>query len=757
MKIKYVIPVAMLMLASCSSTTKESTHDMANDASCPFGFDKLKSSGEVIKSEGNTNRDWWPNQLDLSVLRQNSSLSNPMGDDFNYAEQFNKLDYFELKKDIEEVMLDSKDWWPADYGNYGGLFIRMAWHSAGTYRTGDGRGGTRAGQQRFAPQNSWPDNANLDKARRLLWPIKQKYGQQISWADLMILAGNVALVSMGFETLGFAGGRVDVWEPQSNVYWGSEKEWLDDKRYSEERELETPLAAVQMGLIYVNPEGPNGNPDPVLAAKDIRETFGRMGMNDEETVALIAGGHTLGKTHGASAGNHLGPEPEGADVAEQGLGWKSDYESGKGKDAITSGLEVIWTPTPTRWNHMYFVSLYEHEWELTKSPGGANQWVAKESEMLVPDAFDKSKKYKPTMLTTDLSLIRDSAYNVVSRRFYENPEEFDIAFAKAWFKLTHRDMGPKSTYLGPEIPKEDFIWQDPIPANPLEKINSSDISELKELIQASDLSNSSLISTAWASASTYRHSDRRGGSNGARIALLPQKDWECNNPELLENVLMEYDKIRTVFKSKSGKEISLADLIILAGNVGVEEAAKKGGYSIQLAFTPGRTDATQEITSVEGMAVLEPMADGFRNYKKTDYTLSSEQLLIDKAQLLTLSAPEMTVLLGGMRVLNANFDQSNLGVLTETPGVLNNAFFMNLCSMDYEWKPKTEAAEEFDGFLRGTNEVKWSASRADLIFGSNSELRAICEVYASNDANEKFITDFASAWSKVMNLDRFDI
>ena len=757
MKIKYVIPVAMLMLASCSSTTKESTNDMANDASCPFGFDKLKSSGEVIKSEGNTNRDWWPNQLDLSVLRQNSSLSNPMGDDFNYAEQFNKLDYFELKKDIEEVMLDSKDWWPADYGNYGGLFIRMAWHSAGTYRTGDGRGGTRAGQQRFAPQNSWPDNANLDKARRLLWPVKQKYGQQISWADLMILAGNVALESMGFETLGFAGGRVDVWEPQSNVYWGSEKEWLDDKRYSEERELETPLAAVQMGLIYVNPEGPNGNPDPVLAAKDIRETFGRMGMNDEETVALIAGGHTLGKTHGASAGNHLGPEPEGADVAEQGLGWKSDYESGKGKDAITSGLEVIWTPTPTRWNHMYFVSLYEHEWELTKSPGGANQWVAKESEMLVPDAFDQSKKYKPTMLTTDLSLIRDSAYNVVSRRFYENPEEFDIAFAKAWFKLTHRDMGPKSTYLGPEIPKEDFIWQDPIPANPLDKINSSDISELKELIQASDLSNSSLISTAWASASTYRHSDRRGGSNGARIALLPQKDWECNNPELLENVLMEYDKIRTVFKSKSGKEISLADLIILAGNVGVEEAAKKGGYSIQLAFTPGRTDATQEITSVEGMAVLEPMADGFRNYKKTDYTLSSEQLLIDKAQLLTLSAPEMTVLLGGMRVLNANFDQSNLGVLTETPGVLNNAFFMNLCSMDYEWKPKTEAAEEFDGFLRGTNEVKWSASRADLIFGSNSELRAICEVYASNDANEKFITDFASAWSKVMNLDRFDI
>ena len=757
MKIKYVIPVAMLILASCSSTTKESTNDMANDASCPFGFDELKSSGEVIKSEGNTNRDWWPNQLDLSVLRQNSSLSNPMGDDFNYAEQFNKLDYFELKKDIEEVMLDSKDWWPADYGNYGGLFIRMAWHSAGTYRTGDGRGGTRAGQQRFAPQNSWPDNANLDKARRLLWPVKQKYGQQISWADLMILAGNVALESMGFETLGFAGGRVDVWEPQSNVYWGSEKEWLDDKRYSEERELETPLAAVQMGLIYVNPEGPNGNPDPVLAAKDIRETFGRMGMNDEETVALIAGGHTLGKTHGASAGNHLGPEPEGADVAEQGLGWKSDYESGKGKDAITSGLEVIWTPTPTRWNHMYFVSLYEHEWELTKSPGGANQWVAKESEMLVPDAFDQSKKYKPTMLTTDLSLIRDSAYNVISRRFYENPEEFDIAFAKAWFKLTHRDMGPKSTYLGPEIPKEDFIWQDPIPANSLEKINSSDISELKELIKASDLSNSSLISTAWASASTYRHSDRRGGSNGARIALLPQKDWECNNPELLENVLTEYEKIRTVFKSKSGKEISLADLIILAGNVGVEEAAKKGGYSIQLAFTPGRTDATQEITSVEGMAVLEPMADGFRNYKKTDYTLSSEQLLIDKAQLLTLSAPEMTVLLGGMRVLNANFDQSNLGVLTETPGVLNNAFFMNLCSMDYEWKPKTEAAEEFDGFLRGTNEVKWSASRADLIFGSNSELRAICEVYASNDANEKFITDFASAWSKVMNLDRFDI
>ena len=633
----------------------------------------------------------------------------------------------------------------------------MAWHSAGTYRTGDGRGGTRAGQQRFAPQNSWPDNANLDKARRLLWPIKQKYGQQISWADLMILAGNVALESMGFETLGFAGGRVDVWEPQSNVYWGSEKEWLEDKRYSEERELETPLAAVQMGLIYVNPEGPNGNPDPVLAAKDIRETFGRMGMNDEETVALIAGGHTLGKTHGASGGNHLGPEPEGADIAEQGLGWSSDYESGKGKDAITSGLEVIWTPTPTRWNHMYFVSLYEHEWELTKSPGGASQWVAKESEMLVPDAFDKSKRYKPTMLTTDLSLIRDSAYNVISKRFYENPEEFDVAFAKAWFKLTHRDMGPKSTYLGPEIPREDFIWQDPIPTNPLEKISSSDLRELKELIIASNLSSSSLISTAWASASTYRHSDRRGGSNGARIALLPQKNWECNNPELLENVLTEYEKIRTEFRSKSGKEISLADLIVLAGNVGVEEAAKKGGYSIQIAFTPGRTDATQENTSIEGMAVLEPMADGFRNYKKTDYTLSSEQLLIDKAQLLTLTAPEMTVLLGGMRVLNANFDQSNLGVLTETPGVLNNAFFMNLCSMDYAWKPKSEGAEEFDGFLRGTNEVKWSASRADLIFGSNSELRAICEVYASNDANEKFINDFVSAWTKVMNLDRFDI
>ena len=757
MKIKYVIPVAALMLASCSTSPKESNDDMANDASCPFGFDKLKSSGEVIKSEGNTNRDWWPNQLDISVLRQNSSLSNPMGDDFNYAEQFNKLDYFELKKDIENVMLDSKDWWPADYGNYGGLFIRMAWHSAGTYRTGDGRGGTRAGQQRFAPQNSWPDNANLDKARRLLWPIKQKYGQQISWADLMILAGNVALESMGFETLGFAGGRVDVWEPQSNVYWGSEKEWLDDKRYSEERELETPLAAVQMGLIYVNPEGPNGNPDPVLAAKDIRETFGRMGMNDEETVALIAGGHTLGKTHGASSGNHLGPEPEGADIAEQGLGWKSDYASGKGKDAITSGLEVIWTPTPTRWNHMYFVSLYEHEWELTKSPGGANQWVAKESEMLVPDAFDKSKKYKPTMLTTDLSLIKDSAYNVISKRFYENPEEFDIAFAKAWFKLTHRDMGPKSTYLGPEIPKEDFIWQDPIPANALEKISLGEISELKELILASDLSNSSLIATAWASASTYRHSDRRGGSNGARIALLPQKNWECNNPKLLENVLTEYDKIRTEFKSKYGKEISLADLIVLAGNVGVEEAARKSGYSIQLPFSPGRTDATQENTSIEGMAVLEPMADGFRNYKKTDYTLSSEQLLIDKAQLLTLTAPEMTVLLGGMRVLNANFDQSNLGVLTETPGVLNNAFFMNLCSMDYEWKPKSEAAEEFDGFLRGTNEVKWSASRADLIFGSNSELRAICEVYACNDANEKFINDFALVWSKVMNLDRFDL
>ena len=757
MKINNLFTIILLLIFSCNSSPKDESNKMNNDQSCPFGFDKLKSSGEVIKGEGNTNRDWWPNQLDLSILRQNSALSNPMGEGFNYAQEFNSLDYFQLKKDIENVMLDSKEWWPADYGNYGGLFIRMAWHSAGTYRTGDGRGGTRAGQQRFAPQNSWPDNANLDKARRLLWPVKQKYGKSISWADLMILAGNVALESMGFETIGFAGGRTDVWEPQSNVYWGSEKKWLDDNRYSDERELETPLAAVQMGLIYVNPEGPNGNPDPVLAAIDIRETFGRMGMNDEETVALIAGGHTLGKTHGASSGDNLGPEPEGADISEQGLGWKSNYKSGKGKDAITSGLEVIWTPMPTRWNHLYFMSLYEHEWELTKSPGGANQWVAKESEMMVPDAFDKNKKYKPTMLTTDLSLIKDSAYNKISKRFYENPKEFDKAFAKAWFKLTHRDMGPKSTYLGPEIPKEDFIWQDPIPSNNGEIISSKHVEQIKKQIIASGLPISSLVSTAWASASTYRNSDRRGGANGARISLLPQRNWESNNPEELNKVLKIYDSIRKEFTIKTGKEISLADLIVLAGNVGVEEAAKNGGIKIEIPFYAGRMDAVQEQTSIDGMAVLEPMADGFRNYKKNDYTLSAEQLLIDKAQLLTLTAPEMTVLVGGMRVLKTNSNNSDVGILTETPLTLNNAFFKNLCSMDYEWKAKTEKGEFFDGYIRGTNEVKWSASRVDLIFGSNSELRAICEVYASDDANEKFIKDFVSAWSKVMNLDRFDI
>ena len=748
----------LILLFNHCSTKNEMPSEANSKAKCPIHFGSNQTSGLTTTNQGNTNRDWWPNQLDLSILRQNSSLSNPMGEDFNYLKEFESLDYFALKKDIETVMTDSKDWWPADYGNYGGLFIRMAWHSAGTYRTGDGRGGTRAGQQRFAPQNSWPDNANLDKARRLLWPIKQKYGQKISWADLMILAGNVALESMGFKTVGFAGGRTDVWEPQSNVYWGAEKKFLDDERYNEDRELEQPLAAVQMGLIYVNPEGPNGEPDPIKAAADIRETFGRMGMNDEETVALIAGGHTLGKTHGAASGDNLGASPEGATIEEQGMGWKSDYNTGKGKDAITSGLEVIWTEDPTNWNHGYFESLFENEWELTKSPGGANQWVAKNPHKMFPDAFDDEVIHKPTMLTTDLSLIEDSAYRVVSQKFYDDPAAFELAFAKAWFKLTHRDMGPKSSYVGPEIPEEDYSWQDPIPTVNHELVNAKNIDLIKTEIKNSELTNEDMITTAWASASTYRISDRRGGANGARIRLEPQINWESNNPEELKRVIKVYESIQEKFNKESqNQKISLADLIVLGGCVGIEDAASLGGRTINMPFSPGRMDALKENTDIEGMSVLEPIADGFRNYKKADYTLSSEELLIDKAQQLTLTAPEMTALIGGIRVLNSNYNQSSIGVLTETPGVLNNDYFRNLCSMDYEWKPKSEESTIFNGFKRGTEELKWTASRTDLIFGSNSELRAICEVYASDDGGEKFITDFVKAWTKVMNLDRFSI
>ena len=705
-----------------------------------------------------TNRDWWPNQLDLGILRKHSSLTDPMGKDFNYKEAFNSVDYSSLKSDLRELMTESQDWWPADYGHYGGLFIRMAWHSAGTYRTGDGRGGTREGQHRFAPQNSWPDNANLDKVRRLIWPVKQKYGSQISWADLMILTGNVALESMGFKTLGFAGGRKDVWEPAGSIYWGSEEKWLEDGRYTNGRELEKPLAAVQMGLIYVNPEGPNGNPDPIEAAKDIRETFGRMGMNDQETVALIAGGHTLGKTHGAGNASNVGPEPEAAGIEEQGLGWKSSYKSGKGPDAITSGLEVIWTPSPTKWSHTFFKMLFENEWELTKSPAGAKQWVAKDGGEIFPDAFDSNKKHKPTMLTTDLSLRFDPEYEKISRDFYENPEKFDDAFARAWFKLTHRDMGPRSTYLGPEAPKEDFIWQDPIPSVDHKLVSSSDIAILKSNILNSGLSVGELVTTAWASASTFRGSDNRGGANGARLRLMPQKDWEVNQPEQLDKVVKTLEKIQKDFNSKSkSKKISIADLIVLGGCAAIEEAAKKGGYSVKVPFTPGRMDASQEQTDVQSMAVLEPIADGFRNYLRTKYVFSTEELLIDKAQLLNLTAPEMTVLLGGMRVLNTNFDNSQNGVLTKRPEILTNDFFVNLLDMNTEWKAKANSKEQFEGRDRKTGALIWTATRADLIFGSNSELRALAEVYASDDARQKFIDDFISAWNKVMNLDRFEL
>ena len=712
-------------------------------------------------ARGALNQDWWPNQLNLNILHQHSPLSNPMGKEFNYADEFKKLDLQAVKKDLYALMTDSKDWWPADYGHYGGLFIRMAWHSAGTYRKGDGRGGVSGGAQRFAPLNSWPDNVNIDKARRLLWPIKQKYGRKISWADLMILAGNCALESMGFKTFGFGGGREDIWEPQEDVYWGSETTWLGDKRYSGERDLENPLAAVQMGLIYVNPEGPNGNPDPLAAAEDIREVFARMSMNDEETVALIAGGHAFGKTHGAGASSLVGPEPEAAPIEEQGLGWKSKFGTGKGDDTITSGLEVIWTQTPTKWSNNFLGNLFGYEWELTKSPAGANQWKPKgdAGAGTVPDAHDPSKSHSPSMLTTDLALRFDPVYEKIARRFYENPDQLADAFARAWFKLTHRDMGPRSRYLGPEVPAEELIWQDPIPAVDYMLIDERDIVDLKVKILASGLSISELVSTAWASASTFRGSDRRGGANGARIRLAPQKDWEVNQPAQLEKVLQTLEGIRKEFNSaqSGGKMVSLADLIVLGGCAGVEQAAKNAGYDITVPFTPGRTNASQDQTDVESFAVLEPVADGFRNYLKTKYVTSAEELLVDRAQLLTLTAPEMTVLVGGMRVLNANFGQSQHGVFTKRPETLTNDFFVNLLDMSTTWKATSKDEEVFEGLDRATGKPKWTGTRVDLIFGSNSQLRALAEVYGCEDSQEKFLHDFVAAWNKVMNLDRFDL
>lgn len=742
----------LFLLTAISSNAQHD--DMSDITKCPFHNGSMEPK---TSSVGTANQDFWPNQLNLSVLRQNSPSSDPMGQGFDYRKEFQTLDYAALKADIKVVLTQSQDWWPADFGNYGPLFIRMAWHSAGTYRTADGRGGACAGQQRFAPLNSWPDNANLDKARRLLWPVKQKYGAKISWADLMVLAGNVALEQMGFKTFGFAGGRPDVWEPETDVYWGSEKKFLENQRYHE-GQLENPLAAVQMGLIYVNPEGPGGNPDPLLAAKDIRETFGRMGMNDEETVALIAGGHTFGKTHGAGPASHVGPEPEAAPIESQGMGWHSTYGTGKGKDAITSGLEVTWTSTPAEWGHDYFRFLFNYEWELTKSPAGAHQWVAKTEDALVPDAFDKTKKYKPTMLTTDLSLRFDPEYEKISRKFLADPKAFEDAFARAWFKLTHRDMGPSSLYLGLEVPKEQLIWQDPIPAVNHELVNKQDIETLKAAILKSGLTADELIYTAWSSASTFRGSDKRGGANGARIALLPMRKWEVNNPAQLDKVLAALEKIQKDFNAKGGKKkVSLADLIVLGGNVAVEQAAKNAGYAVQVPFTPGRMDALQEQTDVASVNLLEPQADGFRNYSKGKFTLPEEELLVDKAQLLTLSVPEMTVLVGGMRVLNANYNHSKQGVFTARPGVLTNDFFVNLLDMNTEWKAVAGSSTEFEGRDRKTGEVKWTATRADLIFGSNSELRALAEVYASNDAKEKFVKDFVAAWTKVMNLDRFDV
>ncbi len=730
---------------------------MSEDSKCPV----TGGANNPTAGSGTSNRDWWPNQLNIKILHQNPSMSNPMDKESNSADESKKLDLDALKKDLYALMTDSQDWWPADYGHYGGLFIRMAWHSAGTYRTGDGRGGGGTGNQRFAPLNSWPDNVNLDKARRLLWPIKQKYGNKISWADLMILAGNCALESMGFETFGFAGGREDIWEPEEDIYWGTESEWLDDKRYSGERDLENPLAAVQMGLIYVNPEGPNGEPIPAASGHDVRETFARMAMNDEETVALIAGGHTFGKAHGAGDAALVGPEPEAAGIEAQGLGWKSTFGSGKGGDTIGSGIEGAWKPNPTKWDMGYLKVLFKYEWELLKSPAGAYIWLAKDvdEEDMVVDAHDPTKKHRPMMTTADLSLKFDPAYEKISKRYLKNPEEFADAFARAWFKLTHRDMGPHSRYLGAEVPEGELIWQDPVPAVDHELIDAQDIADLKSKILASGLSISELVSTAWASASTFRGSDKRGGANGARIRLAPQKDWEVNQPAQLKAVLQTLEKIQKEFNSmqSGGKKVSLADLIVLGGCAGVEQAVKNAGHDVTVSFTPGRTDASQEQTDVKSFAVLEPAADGFRNYLKTKYAVSAEQLLVDRAQLLTLTAPEMTVLVGGMRVLNANFGQSQNGVFTKQPATLTNDFFLNLLDMNTGWKENSEDENVFEGRDRATGELKWTGTRVDLIFGSNSQLRALAEVYAQDDSQMKFVQDFVAVWNKVMNADRFDL
>jgi len=743
------------MLPATAQRNQERRAGMNEESKCPF----TGGAGKRTSGGGTSNRDWWPNQLDLRMLHQHSSKSDPMGEGFDYAEEFNKLDLGALKQDLYTLMTDSQDWWPADFGHYGPLFIRMAWHSAGTYRIGDGRGGAGSGSQRFAPLNSWPDNCNLDKARRLLWPIKQKYGRGISWADLMVLAGNCALESMGFQTFGFGGGRADVWEPEEDIYWGVESEWLGDQRYAGDRDLENPLAAVQMGLIYVNPEGPNGNPDPVAAARDIRETFARMAMNDEETVALIAGGHPFGKTHGAGDAALVGPEPEAAGITEMGLGWSSRYGSGKAGDTITSGLEVIWTTTPTRWSSNFFWNLFGYEWELAKSPAGAQQWVAKGAGATIPDAFDPDKKHVPTMLTTDLSLRFDPAYEKISRRFMEHPDEFADAFARAWFKLTHRDLGPRSRYLGPEVPDEELLWQDPVPAVDHALIDAQDIAELKAQILSTSLSIPELVATAWASASTFRGSDKRGGANGARLRLAPQKDWPANQPEQLERVLGVLSGIQQTFNAaqSGGKRVSLADLIVLGGCAAVEAAAKAAGHEVTVPFTPGRTDASQEQTDVESFAVLEPVADGFRNYQKAKYAVRAEELLLDRAQLLTLTAPELTVLVGGLRVLGANVGQSPHGVFTDRPGTLTNDFFVNLLDMGTVWTATSADEDEFEGRDRATGELKWTATRVDLVFGSHSQLRAIAEVYGCEDGQEKLVADFAKAWDKVMSLDRFDL
>ena len=744
-----------LATAAGASVSAEQAQTLSTESKCPVAHGARRPQ---------SNADWWPNQLNLKVLHQNSPLTDPMGKEFNYAEEFKTLDLNAVIKDLHAVMTDSQEWWPADFGHYGPLFIRMAWHSAGTYRIGDGRGGAGSGTQRFAPLNSWPDNVNLDKARRLLWPVKQKYGRKISWADLMILAGNVALESMGFKTFGFGGGREDVWEPPEDIFWGAEGKWLADERYSGERDLANPLAAVQMGLIYVNPEGPNGNPDPLAAARDIRETFARMAMNDEETVALIAGGHTFGKTHGAGPASHVGAEPESADVELQGLGWKSSFGTGVGRDAIGSGLEVTWTTTPTKWSNNFFENLFGYEWELTKSPAGAHQWAAKNGAGAgkFPDAHDPSKHHGPTMLTTDLSLRFDPAYEKISRRFYENPQEFADAFARAWFKLTHRDMGPISRYLGPLVPKEPLLWQDPVPPVDHKLIDEKDAAALKAKIIASGLSASDLVGTAWAAASSFRGSDKRGGANGARIRLEPQKNWEVNQPAVLAKVLPKLEAIQKDFNGaqsngNKGKKVSLADLIVLAGDAAIEEAAKKGGHDVKIPFSPGRTDASQEQTDVHSFAVMEPAADAFRNYCRKGERRTWEELLLDRAQLLTLTAPEMTVLLGGLRVLNANYGQSQHGVLTSRPGALTNDFFVNLLDMNTEWQPSSSAEGVYEGRDRKTGKPKWTASRVDLIFGSNSQLRAIAEVYGTNDSKEKFVKDFAAVWTKVMNLDRYDL